>query len=436
MERLRDGIVQVGAEIAEKGRVVFKKDTPEENHIFFQDLLARADIRINPSEESRPWDITVNNPAFYTRVLRDGVSGAAEGYVKGEWDSEDIAALTDRVYRANLADNLSSDKTAVVRLALQRARQKLDRDEIDKVAKKHYDLPPLLFERMLDEREVYSCAYWPEGVETLDQAQEAKLDLIARKLHLEPGMRVLDIGGGAGGLAAYLAEYYGVSVVNTGISKEQIDTASRKYADLPVENRFQDYREINDGPYDRIVSVGMFEHVGKRPRNYKRFMGVVERNLAENGIFLLHTIGTHVAKAATSTKWVSENIFPNSRVPTHTQISKAIGDKFVVHQLEDIGPHYDPTLLAWNDNFERHWEELKPLFGEKPEEFRRKWRLYLLGSAGMFRSGRLQVWQIAMTKPGTHYEAVRHDDDGSSQKPDAADLALFHHPSGQTLAQD
>lgn len=434
METLQKGIARINEHVGWHPTL----NNPERNQAFFQNLLTGTDVNIvRPTDEARPWDIVIRSSDFYTRILRDGVTGAAEGYVAGDWDCSDIADLTDRIYRANIAERLGTNKGFALRLAAQHIVSRFDRSAADEVAKRHYDLPPLLFERMLGERQVYSCGYWPEEVETLDQAQEAKLALIAQKLQVEPGMRVLDIGGGAGGLAGFLAAHYGVKVVNTGVSREQIDLANRKYADLDVENRFQDYREINDGPYDRIVSVGMFEHVGKKPRNYKKFMGVVQRNLAEDGIFLLHTIGTHVSKAATSTRWVDENIFPNSRIPTYEQIARAVGDRFVVHHEENIGPHYDPTLLAWNDNFEQHWEEIQshPHFKENPEAFRRMWRLYLLGSAGMFRAGRLQVWQFIMTRPGRHYEVARPGGDGLIQTRDVAYQAESLLPSDQNQAQ-
>lgn len=382
----------------------------------FQRILAPADVQLNP-KNTRSWDIEVFDPNFYGRVLKDGLKGAAEGYVEGEWDCERLDILMDKISKADLVESFTGDRTLALRLGAQALIRRVGNffsgiNPSFEVGRKHYDLPGILYEKMLGEKLIYTCAYWEEGATTLEQAQEAKMDLIGRKLKLEKGQRVLDIGGGAGALSAYMAEKYGVSVVNIGISEEQIRQANQKYPHLAVVNRKMDFRELvkkPDRPYDRIVSVGMFEHVGENPDDYKVFMEAVDKNLAPDGIVLLHTIGSHYPKPQTQTAWVKENIFPNSRIPAFSHIAEAMGSRFVVQDIQNIGRNYDPTLMAWNKNFEENWDKIKPHIEGDPERFRRMWRLYLLGCAGRFRADSLQVWQIVMTKKGKSepYKSVR-----------------------------
>ena len=173
------------------------------------------------------------------------------------------------------------------------------------IGEHHYDLGNDLFEKMLDKRMIYSCGYW-KNAKTLDEAQEAKLDLICRKLYLKPGMKVLDIGCGWGGFAFFAAEKYGVEVVGVSVSKEQIAYAEAKRGKLPVTFLLQDYRDIT-GSFDRVVSVGMFEHVGYK--NYTEFMTVVNRCMKDDGLCLLHTIGATITSFHPD-PWIQKYIFP------------------------------------------------------------------------------------------------------------------------------
>jgi cyclopropane-fatty-acyl-phospholipid synthase len=269
------------------------------------------------------------------------------------------------------------------------------------VGRRHYDLGNDLFRVMLDRRMMYSCALW-ETADTLDDAQEAKLDLICRKLRLEPGMRVLDIGCGWGGLARYAAESHGVRATGVTVSERQVESAREACAGLPVEILLQDYREI-DGRFDRIVSVGMFEHVGGE--NYRRYMQVVHRCLEEGGLFLLHTIAGNTS-VRTVDPWVRTHIFPNSMLPSAAQISTAAEGLFVLEDWHSLGPHYDRTLMAWHANFLAAWGRLSAAYDER---FRRMWCYYLLSSAGAFRARSNQLWQIVLSKGGIRggYRPVR-----------------------------
>ncbi len=246
----------------------------------------------------------------------------------------------------------------------------------------------------------YSCGYW-KSARTLDDAQEAKLDLLCRKAGLKPGMRVLDIGCGWGGFAAFAAERYGVSAVGITVSREQIELGRQRTAGLPVQLLLQDYRDVA-GSFDAIVSVGMFEHVGRR--NYRTFFDVARRCLAPNGLFVLHTIGTRLSTVSCD-PWIEKYIFPNSLVPSMAQIAAALENRFVVEDWQNIGPHYEPTLMAWFSNFRAGWDRLR---GRYTDRFYRLWSYYLRACAGSFRARYNDVWQFVLSREGLRgYEAVR-----------------------------
>jgi cyclopropane-fatty-acyl-phospholipid synthase len=260
------------------------------------------------------------------------------------------------------------------------------------IGKHHYDIGNDLYSRMLDARMTYSCGYWAEAT-TLDEAQEAKLDLICRKLQLRPGHRVLDIGCGWGGAAAFAAERYGVEAVGVTVSEEQVRHAREVYRDLPVEFRLQDYRELNE-KFDRVFSIGMFEHVGYK--NYRTFFDVVRRCLKPEGLMVLHTIGSNRSTTRTD-PWISKYIFPNSMLPSAAQITEAFEQRFVLEDWHSFGADYDRTLMAWHENFERAWPHLAQSYEER---FYRMWRYYLLSCAGSFRARKNQLWQIVLSPHG------------------------------------
>jgi cyclopropane-fatty-acyl-phospholipid synthase len=245
---------------------------------------------------------------------------------------------------------------------------------------------------MLDKRMNYTCGYWREA-DNLDDAQEAKLDLVCRKIGLSPGMRVLELGCGFGSFAKYAAEKYGVEVLGVTVSKEQVALGMEMSRGLPVELRLQDYREV-EGQYDRVISIGVMEHVGVK--NYRTYMEVVDRTLKPGGIGFFHTIGDNVSETGTNA-WTNKYIFPNGMLPSIAQLAKAMEGLFVVEDWHNFGPYYDPTLMAWHANFEAAWPELKNQYDER---FYRMWRYYLLSSAGGFRARSSQLWQVVFTRIG------------------------------------
>lgn len=269
------------------------------------------------------------------------------------------------------------------------------------VGERHYDLGNRLYRGMLDRRMVYSCGYW-KNADNLDAAQEAKLDLICRKLGLKRGDRVLDVGCGWGSFAEYAAERYGVEVVGITVSKEQVVLGNESCRGLPVELRLLDYRDM-EGEFDHVVSIGMFEHVGLR--NYRIYMEKVRQCLKDGGLFLLQTIGGNDSVTKLD-PWFEKYIFPNSLIPSIRQISAAAEGLFVMEDWHNFGADYDPTLMSWFRNFDRNWDSLSEIYDER---FYRMWRYYLLSSAGTFRARCLQVWQIVFSKEGVRggYLTVR-----------------------------
>jgi cyclopropane-fatty-acyl-phospholipid synthase len=361
-------------------------------------LLALADIEINGSN---PRDIQVNDRAFYRRVLSGGALGLGEAYMDGLWDCAALDQLIYQLLRADLEHRIRPLKLLVPVIWAKLVNLQSPRRAF-RIGEHHYDIGNDLYQLMLDQRMVYTCAYWKDA-DNLDAAQEAKLDLVCRKIGLQAGMRVLDLGCGWGSFAGFAAERYGVHVVGVTVSKEQIEYGQQRYRDLNVDLRFQDYREVNER-FDRVVSIGILEHVG--PKNYRTFMEVVQRCLEDDGLYLLHTIGTNT-RALSVDPWTNKYIFPGGVLPVLQQIATATEGVFVLEDLHNIGTHYDPTLMAWMANVDKHRKELENLGYD--QRFYRMWRYYLLGAAGSDRARRNQLWQIVFSKTGLDggYESIR-----------------------------
>ncbi len=361
------------------------------------ELLASVDVRL---DGARPWDIRVHDERLFRRVLAEGSLGLGEAYMDGWWDVDRLDELFARLGRLSEEQRPLPWSTKLLILK-DRVVNRQSRSGAREVAERHYDLGNDLFEAMLDRRMTYSCAFWAEA-DTLDEAQEAKLDLICRKLELKPGQRVLDIGCGWGSFVGYAAERYGIEAVGVTISREQAELARERCRGLPIEIRLQDYRELS-GSFDHVVSVGMFEHVG--PRNYRTFFGVARRCLKDGGLFLLHTIGS-TGRAGPTDPWTERYIFPNGSLPTVAQLGAGIEGLFMVEDWHTFGADYDRTAMAWFENFEAAWEELSPRYGDR---FRRMWSYYLRGSAGAFRARKNNLWQIVLAKRGLPggYRAAR-----------------------------
>jgi cyclopropane-fatty-acyl-phospholipid synthase len=351
-------------------------------------MLNAADIRIGGD---RPWDVCVLNDDIYARVVAQGMLGVGETYMDGWWECEQLDEMICRAFRANFHKEIRPLKYLL--FVLQARLTNLQRQaRAFQVGHEHYDLGQDLYRAMLDKRMIYSCAYWKDA-ETLDEAQEHKLDLIARKLELEPGMKVLDIGCGWGGALHYLSEKYGISGTGITISSDQFELATELCKDLPIEIRIQDYRDLNER-FDRIYSIGMFEHVGHK--NYQGYMDVVRRCLEPDGLFLLHTIGCKFSQARTD-PWLTRYIFPNGMLPSSTQVTMAAEGRLNIEDWHNFPQDYERTLMCWYENFEAAWGDLRSDYSER---FFRMWRYYLLACAGGFRAGGNQLWQIVFSRNG------------------------------------
>lgn len=376
--------------MANKSRDIMVQKVQGNNGLdrLMQDLLDKADIQVNGN---RPWDIQIHDEGVPERALAYGNLGLGEAYMDGLWDAEHLDDFFYRLLRARIHDQVqplrlvfhSLRARLMNRQSLRRAKQ---------VGEAHYDLGNDFYEAMLDRRMTYTCGYWRDATD-LDSAQEAKLDLICRKLGLEPGMRVLDIGCGWGSFMQYAAEHYGVECVGITVSEEQVRLGTERCQGLPVTFRLQDYREVSD-VFDRVVSIGMFEHVGRK--NHRTFLEVVNRCLSDDGLALLHTIGKNKRNTAPD-PWIDKYIFPNGDLPSLGQIADAADDLAIIEDAHNFGADYDHTLMAWHANFEANWPRFRERYGDR---FYRMWRYYLLSCAGLFRAREAQLWQLVLSRRG------------------------------------
>jgi cyclopropane-fatty-acyl-phospholipid synthase len=356
---------------------------------YITEMLAGTDIRVNGN---RPWDIRVKNSAFFDRIMAGGSLALGESYMDGWWECEALDHFIFLLLRGSLEKNIRTSPSAAILALKARLLNRQNMRRAYQVGREHYDIGNDLFDCMLDRHMIYSCGYWKDA-DDLDAAQEAKMDLICRKLELEPGMRLLDIGCGWGGLLGYAARHYGVEGVGVTVSGEQADLAGQRCAGLPVEIQLRDYRNIR-GKFDSVVSVGMFEHVGYK--NYGEFMKVARRCLGKGGLFLLHSIASN-RTVHSCDPWFDRYIFPNGMLPSIKQVGEAVEDTFIMEDWHNLGVDYDRTLMAWYENFERNWPQLRGKYGDR---FFRMWRYYLLALAGGFRARHMNVWQIVLSPNG------------------------------------
>ncbi len=361
-------------------------------------LLDKAGIKINGNN---PYDIQVHNEKLYDRVLRQGSLGLGESYMDGWWDCQKLDEFFLRIFKIKLDEKVSFniyDLFFYSKALLFNMQSKL---QSKKVAKEHYDLDNKLYESFLDPYNQYTCGYF-KNTNDLNVAQEHKMDLICKKLKLKPEDKILDIGCGWGGFAKYASEHYKCHVTGVTISDEQYKYAKNFCKDLPIDILKKDYRDLK-GKFDKILVCGMIEHVGCK--NYDKFMKKVYSLLNNNGFFLLHTIGNHKSLRSTDL-WIDKYIFPGGVIPSLCLISKAIQKYFTMEDWHNFGSDYDKTLMAWYQNFENNWNNIKSNYDDK---FYKMWKYYLLSCAGSFRARKNQLWQIVLSKEGIPegYKSIR-----------------------------
>jgi cyclopropane-fatty-acyl-phospholipid synthase len=355
-----------------------------------RDALADAGITVGGDA---PWDVRIIDDRLYQRVLRGGSLAIGETFTDGWWDCDALDQMIDKIVRAKVQNVLGQSWVLGLQLVKARLFNRQTANAFE-VGEKHYDVGNDLYKAMLDRRMVYTCAYFKKGDETLEAAQEAKLDLVCRKIGLRSGMRVLDLGCGWAGFSSFAAEHYGANVVGYTVSREQVAWAKEHYAHLPIDIRLDDYRNAT-GKYDAVVSIGLMEHVGHK--NQRPYMEQAVRCLVPGGVAFIHTIGGTHAQTQID-PWFEKYIFPNAAIPSLGQLTSAMEGILVPEDVQNIGPHYDRTLMAWWQNFNDAWPRLRDKYGDR---FYRSWKYYLLISAAYFRTRRHNLYQVVATPVGT-----------------------------------
>lgn len=350
-------------------------------------VLAEAGILVNGPE---PWDMQVHNDRLWHRFLAEGTLGLGEAYMDGWWDCEDLAEFFNRAISKTVDRNFRPSLNLIWQTLQARLINMQTISRSRRVAAMHYSETDA-YRASLDDRMTGSCGYWPSGVSNINQAQEAKLDMVCRKIGVKPGQSVWDIGCGWGAYMGFAAEKYAAKCIGVTISPDQAAYGRERYAGLSVEFQVKDYREFI-GKVDHVVSMGMFEHVGNK--NYRSFFEAARRAIADEGLFMLHTVGS-ANSMSTIDPWLEKYIFPGGVIPSMAQIGAAIDGLFVPIDVHNIGPHYDKTLVAWSQNFAAKWPRTK-----QSERFYRMWQYYLLCCAGGFRARALQVWQFVLSSTG------------------------------------
>ena len=370
----------------------------ENQETWVNKLLESSDIKISGNNQ---WDIKILNQDLYNRFKAEGSLGLGESYMDDWWECKNLDQFFYKLFMAKIPEKIGFSLPLVFSVISAKLFNLQGKKRAFQVGEKHYDLDNKLFSAMLGKSMTYSCGYWKNSKD-LNSAEFAKLDLICKKLNLKPGQRVLDIGCGWGSFAKYAAENYKVSVVGITISKEQADFAKKLCKGLKVEIRVEDYRKLNE-KFDHIISIGMFEHVG--PKNHREYMEVARKCLKDDGLFLLHTIGS-LNSGNSSDPWLDKYIFPNGVLPSVKQIAGACEKIFIIEDLHNFGADYDKTLMAWHKNFIDNWSKFEKKYGDR---FFRMWNYYLLSCAGLFRARQIELWQIVLSPNGVPggYKSIR-----------------------------
>ncbi len=356
-----------------------------------------SSIGIDLTDRNR---IIIHDPRFYREVLGKGFLGLAESYMAGHWDTPKLDDFMTDVFRGRFNQKRVLSPEVIWAKLFAKLINLQSSSRAFEVGRRHYDIGNDLYRAMLDKEMSYTCAYWRNNAQTLEEAQEHKLELVCRKLGLKPGMRVLDIGSGWGTFARHACPRYGVTVEGYTISVEQKKLADELNAGLPTTTHLRDYREIT-GQFDRVVSIGMLEHVGYR--NIPTFFAKIAEVLRPDGVALVHTIGNNYSQTSGNV-FINKYIFPGGMASSITQVGQAIERRLVLEDMHNFGPDYDRTLREWYSRFSAAWPQLRDRYSVV---FRRMWEFYLLGAAACFRAREIQIWQFVLTKPGARQPDVR-----------------------------
>jgi cyclopropane-fatty-acyl-phospholipid synthase len=338
---------------------------------------------------------------LYRDLVFKSEIAAAEGYMNGTMTFEDGATLRDflklfSINRLNLAAYPLQKAIRNVTMLTRKAQQSNKRGQAQQNVSHHYDLGNEFYKLFLDDNMLYSCAYFHNDNESLEQAQRNKLRLIAAKLNLKPGMKVLDIGCGWGDMALYLASMEDVHVTGVTLSTEQQKLATERAEKMGladrVEFRLQDYREVED-QFDRIVSVGMFEHVGAA--HYDEFFAKLNDLMPDDGLALIHSIG-HMSPPGMASKFMRKYIFPGAYSPALSEVFESVEKNSLwCLDLEFLRVHYAETLKHWEARFQANRDKVEEMYDER---FARMWEFYLISAEAMFRTGSQLVFHMQLSR--------------------------------------
>jgi len=348
------------------------------------------------------------------RGLRDGALGFGEAYMEGQWDTDDIERFCSELLRLEGVEKELGWRAVplLFSLVLGAASSRLIPRNTLKSAPVnvgfHYNISNRLYEKMLGPTMMYSSAYFCKPGMDLDAAQRAKMKMIAEKLDLRPGLRVLEIGFGWGSVAHFLASEYGVKVTGLSLSQEQLEFARERNAHPNVEFLLQDYRTLEAEPFDRIVSIEMIEHVGRK--HLPEFFGKCDDLLVKDGVMLIQSIGCSIWKVMVGKSFIEKYIFPGCEPPQQTDFA-SITSRFHLEDWQSFGKDYARTMRLWRYNL-GNWEGLE----EFDERFRRMWEYYLLSCAASFDRRRTKVWQLVYTKTGSGRTRDCHHARGASSE--------------------
>jgi cyclopropane-fatty-acyl-phospholipid synthase len=348
-------------------------------------------------------DIVVNNKQMFSKIASNGSIGLADSYIDGDWDSDNLEKTIYELLTKSeiLTNQIKKQSINFIFMEIKALiKNKIQNNSIMSSKKNishHYDIGNDLYGKMLDKHMQYTCAYFNKPNMTLDEAQYAKMMLIAKKLDLKQNMVILDIGCGFGSMAQFLAKHYGVYVIGVTLSKKQKYYADKYFSHPNVTIKLKDYRHVS-GQFDRVYSVGMFEHVGRR--NYKEYYDKCYDLLKSNGIMLIHTIGTNTRKWSHNS-FINKYIFPEGELPHIENLTHSFIDKWHLEDWQNMGLSYAKTLRAWHKNI-GDWSGLE----NYNNRFRRMWNFYLLGCAANFQYRGICLWQIVYTKRNSN----RNDD--------------------------
>ncbi len=343
----------------------------------------------------------LTDPKLYRTLVFNAELAAGEAYMDGTMRFEEGSTLRDfltlfSINRLSLGSYPIQKILRAVKMRFRKRQQSNRKGQAQRNVAHHYDLGNEFYKLFLDRNMLYSCAYFRDPDDTLEEAQRNKLRLLAAKLCLKPGMKVLDIGCGWGDLALYLAQLEDVEVLGVTLSKEQQALASRRAEDAGLSHRvrfeLRDYRDVGE-TFDRIVSVGMFEHVGVH--HYDEFFKKLNALMADDGLAVLHSIG-HMSPPGMASAWLRKYIFPGAYSPALSEVFEVVEQNSLwVTDLEFLRVHYATTLAHWAQRFENNRDKVVALYDER---FARMWEFYLISAEMMFRTGSQLVFHMQLSR--------------------------------------